>query len=68
MSRTKQGWSSHFGEPTKFNRDFPTHRGVSKLKRYYASRTRRILDREMAKEEPLMEQPKKLRNFWWEWF
>jgi hypothetical protein len=40
-------------------------RGGSKLRRRLGKTIRRILNREVLREEPQLNQPRKVRNFWW---
>jgi hypothetical protein len=44
-------------------------RGISKLKAMFARMNRRRQDRaQKSSDNPVIEQPKRLRNFWWEWW
>lgn len=43
-------------------------RGISSLKRLFQRSNRRYQDQQQrTSDDPLIEAPKRIRNFWWEW-
>jgi hypothetical protein len=43
-------------------------RGISGLKQLYRRICRRMQDAQMRTEDPVIDESKRLKNFWWEYF